>query len=390
MSATPPPPRPRGPCRRRKPARLWYDAAKDRWLILDGTRRINTGCRRGEGDAAQQALIRHIEAVAAETTGEPAKKRPPARVSVAEVISHYLDLKSGSVARPRELGQRATRLLEFWGDSDLEDIDGATCREFWEEVGSPSYARRMLADLQAAINLYVEDGYLTVTVKVKLPGAPEARQDFLTYEEAMVLLRMMRSEKLDGRYPWRHLIPYFAVSLVTCSRASRVFRASFVAEKGRPLIDPKTGLYTRMHSGEKKTKKRAPAIQIEGRLLAAVRSWARPRTVDGVEVLGLRYVCQYEGRAVDPKRSFATILRHAAKRRPDLFRRPDGEPKELVRHSLRHTGITWMALAGVDPYAIIRYAGITMKVFEDVYSHSFPGGLKAVHDWQRKAARALE
>lgn len=381
---------PNAPRRHRRPPRLWYDKAKDRWLILDGLKRVNTGCRHGESPAAQQQLIKYIEGLATQETGKPGKRRPADRVTVAEVIAYYLDKRAASVARPRELGQRAKRLLEFWDGMHLSDVDADTCDEFAEEVDSPSYARRMLADLQAAINLYRLAGFLREPVQVSLPAAPDAREDFFTVEEAMVLARMMRTERLDGRYVWRHLIPYLAVSIVTCSRASRVYRASFVPEKGRPFIDPVTGRYTRMHSGEKKSKKRAPDIVISGRLLAAVRRWTRTRTVDGVEVPGLRYVCQYEGRAVDPKRSFATILRHAAKRRPDLFRRPDGEPKHLVRHSLRHTGITWMAMAGVDPYAIIRHAGITMAVFERVYAHSFPGGLAAVHEWQKKAAKALE
>ena len=175
-----------------------------------------------------------------------------------------------------------------------------------------------------------------------------------------------------------------------------MFRASFKSETGRPHIDVRTGRYTRKHSGEKDTKKKAGAIDIEGRLLVFLRMMARDRVgLDGQVIPGLRYVCQYpdaDGRpkAVDPKRSFRTILRHAAERHPDLFRRPDGLPKHLMRHSLRHTGITWMAMAGVDPYQIIRYAGITMKVFEDVYAHAFPGGLDAVKAWQRRVAKSLE
>ena len=383
------------PRRHRRPARLWYDAAKDRWLILDGPRRINTGCRHGESDAAQQALIRYIETQAAQETGKPGKRRPADRVTVAEVIAYYLDKRSGTVARPRELGQRAKRLLEFWDGMHLSDVDADTCGEFADEVDSPSYARRMLADLQAAINLYRLSGFLREPVQVSLPAAPEAREDFFTVEEAMVLLKMMRSERMDGRHIWRHLIPYLGVSIVSCSRASRVYRASFVPEKGRPHIDVRTGVYTRMHSGEKRTKKRAPDIVLTGRLLASMRRWTRSRMVDDVEVPGLRYVCQYpdaEGNptAVNPKRSFATLLRHARKRHPDLFVRPDGEPKNLVRHSLRHTGITWMAMAGVDPYQIIRFAGISMAVFERVYAHSFPGGLAAVMEWQRKIKRDTE
>jgi integrase len=382
--------------RHRKPPRLWFDAAKGRWLILDGTARENTGCSHGEGGAAQQKLIRYIEAQAEKVTNKPGKKRPADRVSCAEVIGYYLDKKGASVARPKELGQRCKKLLEFWGDKNLDEVDGDNCDLFEDYVESASYARRMLGDFQAAINMYKLAGFLRDVVQVSLPDAPEARQDYLSHEEALLMFRMMRTEKLDGRFIWRHLIPYFGVSIVTCSRASRVYRCSFVPEKGRPHIDVRTGRYTRRFSGERVTKKKAPAIDIQGRLLVFLRMMARDRqALDGATIPGLRYVCQYpdekgEPKAADPKRAFATVLRHAARRRPDLFRREDGEPKELVRHSLRHTGITWMAMAGVDPYQILRYAGISMKVFEDVYAHAFPGGLDAVKAWQSRVNKLTE
>ena len=184
----------RRPCRHRKPPRIWYDKAKDRWLILDGTSRVNTGFRQSEGKEAHDELMKYSDKKVAEETGKPGKKRPASRVYVAEVISHYVEQRKDKVARPRELGQRADVSLEYWKESTLDDIDGETCREFWEELGSESYGRRILADLQAAINLYVEDGYLTTAVKVKLPSAPPAREDYLSHREALVLFGMMRTE----------------------------------------------------------------------------------------------------------------------------------------------------------------------------------------------------
>jgi hypothetical protein len=44
-----------------------------------------------------------------------------------------------------------------------------------------------------------------------------------------------------------------------------------------------------------------------------------------------------------------------------------------------HTGITWLAIEGVDPYEICRYAGITMEMFEEVYAHHHPDFMSGVH-----------
>ena len=52
---------------------------------------------------------------------------------------------------------------------------------------------------------------------------------------------------------------------------------------------------------------------------------------------------------------------------------------DVVPHTIRHTGITWLAIEGVDPYEICRYAGITMEVFENVYAHHHPDFMRGVH-----------
>ena len=58
----------------------------------------------------------------------------------------------------------------------------------------------------------------------------------------------------------------------------------------------------------------------------------------------------------------------------------------VVPHTTRHTGITWLAIEGVDPYEICRYAGITMEMFEEVYAHHHPNFMTGVHrgfSWHR-------
>ncbi len=51
---------------------------------------------------------------------------------------------------------------------------------------------------------------------------------------------------------------------------------------------------------------------------------------------------------------------------------------DVVPHTTRHSGITWLALEGVDPWEICRFAGITMEVFEEVYAHHHPDYMDGV------------
>lgn len=67
-----------------------------------------------------------------------------------------------------------------------------------------------------------------------------------------------------------------------------------------------------------------------------------------------------------------------------------GLDADVVPHTTRHSGITWLAIEGVDPYEICRYAGITMEVFEQVYAHHHPDFMSGVHrgfNRHRKGAR---
>jgi hypothetical protein len=52
---------------------------------------------------------------------------------------------------------------------------------------------------------------------------------------------------------------------------------------------------------------------------------------------------------------------------------------DVTPHTTRHTGITWLAIEGVDPYEICRFAGITMEIFEAVYAHHHPAFMTGVH-----------
>jgi integrase len=51
---------------------------------------------------------------------------------------------------------------------------------------------------------------------------------------------------------------------------------------------------------------------------------------------------------------------------------------DVVIHTLRHTAITWLAIEGIDVYEILRFGGITMEVFENVYAHHHPDHMKGV------------
>ena len=291
-------------------------------------------------------------------------------------------------------------LLDYAQEDRLDAIDNKWCRGFVAHAGTDSYGRRCLEDLRAAGNALVDDEKLTHMPLIKLPDKGESRPDYLTEEEVRALLFTARNER-DGqnkkhgpktgeqwyedvvstRYRWRHLVPYIVVSVLTCTRASRVYEASYTREPGRPWIDLRNRTYHRLAAGEVEQKnKRAPEVPLPDQLVRWLTWRTRDRTRRGVVIPGDAYLVQYAGRPVDCRKAFEACVEKARVRFPDLFLRTDGTPKEIVRHTLRHTGVTLLSQWGVPADDICDYAGMSPEVYDRVYKKRDPNRMHRVMD----------
>ena len=297
------------------------------------------------------------------------------------------------VKRPKELGQRIAKLAAFFGNMPVGALNETTCEQFAAFVGKPIYARRCLGDFQAALNEYRRASLIRSPVQLTLPPAPKPREDWITGEEAVAIAKVCWRRrnlvplKVNGIWiqvqgqqrPWRHIVKFMAVALATCSRSARVFEASYVPEVGRPFVDLDAGILHRSAVGEDVTNKRAGPVAINERLLRAMRRWSSDRVVAGKLIKGDRYVVEWLGEAADPKGAFFEAVAEARKQYPDLFLRRDGSPKRILRHTLRHSGITWLAM---DPSLtvdqIVTYADITLAMFKRVYAHHHEAAHAAV------------
>jgi hypothetical protein len=295
--------------RQSKPARLWLrPASQDReniWVVLHGGKQTSTGCSNDDREGAEKFLQKYL---ATQFSQAPkTKQRAAEEIYVAEVIATYLKEKGKSVARPRALAQRMESVLLWWGERTLADISRTTCKEYCDQRGSNSAARRELEDLRSAVNMAIADGVCRHTIIVTVPDAPPKRTSFLEPSEVAKLLWEAYSQrktfkgKPTKHHPTRHVARFIICALYTGSRSARIWRASFEKEEGRPYVDVENGLFYRTWQGENVPQnKRAPVQRIPSRLLVHLRRWRR---------LGARYVCEYQGRAADPKKAFAKLVR---------------------------------------------------------------------------------
>ncbi|TXM91063.1 hypothetical protein [Methylobacterium sp. WL116] len=403
----------------------------------------STDCGLGEGperealrrlaDYKDSLAIQAVEAV------PMTKGRPAHEVTLAEVLSRYLDAKKGipdpvtgelkgGVSRHNELAQRIYALLEWWGERTLADIDTVSCAAYVaSRVGTPwkthgrlgtgkdgkpartgyskptkarvvtaGGARRELEDLRAAVNVSIADNLTRDAVRVTLPPKGEERDRWLTRNEAArLLLRAWRKREVQTirsgprkgetylmpRRPARHLARFILVALRTGTRSGPVCGASFVREIGKPWMELKTettteertesvtvdgqvyerkvavpvikrvAIFHRNAVGTKEAEnKKAPTVRMPDSLVAHLWRWHH--------VLGHRYVVEFEKRPVgSTKKSFANLVHE------------EGLGDDVVRHSLRHTAVTWGMQAGVDIWELAGYVGMTVEMIERRYGH---------------------
>lgn len=395
--------------RQAKGPRLWlrkerFDKAGRRisaaaWIIIDGTSQIATGCAPDEADEAERQLAEYNV-----TRYRPTRKeRDIESISIADVLMIYEADKGPSQANQRTFTERMLRLNDWWGEKMLDEVNGATCREYtaWREAeffkektrkGGAGGARRDLEDLRAAINHHAKEGLHRGVVRVSLPEKGETRDRWLTRAEAAQLLwalwrfrEMQRRHRGPDkglvlptkRYPLRHIARFVLIGLYTGSRAATIATASPHKAEGRGWVDLERGIYYRKPIGKKATNKRQPPVRLPPRLLTHMRRWARPGEDGNVP----EHFVMWNGKPVSSvTKGFAHGVELAG-------------IDHATPHTLRHTAATWQMQAGTEPWEAAGFLGMGLEMLVRVYGHHHPDHLKgaaAAYDSPRLRVVKLE
>ena len=371
--------------RNAKGARLWLrPARRDKsgkitetahWIIIDGGRQTSTGCGAIEREAAEKRLAEHI----ASKYQPERRERPLSETRTADVIAIYLDDVAPKQAQPAAAGERAERLLRFFGTMTLDEITPATCRAYTaaragqgrSNKGVGGGARRDLQDLTAAINHHRKQGLHREFVFVEKPERGNSRQRWLTRNEVARLFwvcwraREVQEGKETGKRPLRHLCRFLLLGIYTGSRPGAVFNACWDRGPGRSWVDVERGVFHRHAEGARETNKRQPTVRLAPRLLAHLRRWRRLDEAWG-------YVVTHEGQPI--RTSVKTALGRACG--------IAGIEGAVTAYTLRHSCASWLVAKGLPTRMIADFLGTGEQMILDHYGHLAP-------DYQQEAARAI-
>jgi len=345
------------PARRDASGRITH---RRRWVIKDGSREIGTGFGLGDREQAERALRDYIEK---KYQPERSRRCDTAQIPVADVINIWLRDKVPDQARPKEAAQRATMLLAGFDGKMLKEITEDECKRYARSRSTMAAARRELEDLRAAIIYHHDKGYSAERVKVWLPEPSPRRERWLDRSEAAAMLRALWRAKdpLTGRPIRRHAARFFLVALYTGSRAGAVCGAAIRKSPGCGYVDLEAGLFYRKPPNARETNKRQPPVTLPDRLLAHLRRWERLGTARN-------FVVEWNGK---PVKSVRKAWKSACEEA--------GLGEDVVRHTLRHTAATWLALNGTDTGKAADFLGMSVETFNKHYRHHHP-------DYQREAA----
>ena len=323
--------------------RLCRVAGRDAWHIYDARRRLSTGTPdRAEAEIILADYVKQAQ-------------KPALRVlSVATILEAYLaDRRERAIPGLARLEWAHKPLARVMGQKPPQVIDDAECGRYAKARRKDGVAdatiRTELQALRAALKWAADPQrkLLAEAPRIVMPPKPEARQRWLTREEAARLIEGCKAH---------HVRLFVVIGLNTGARSASILDLTW------DRVDLVNRFIDFRPPGRVRTRKRRVPVRINDTLFEALTEAKALSTTE--------YVIEWAGDKIARiKHAF-----HDAAERAGL--------KGVTPHVLRHTACSWMMQGGVDPYDVANFVGMDLKTLTDTYGHHHP-------EHGNRAARAL-
>lgn len=364
------------------------------YYIRDGKRFFSTGFGPDRLVEAEQALAVYIA-----SRPDPVQKGQrlsPFGLPIATVICAYAEGPALAAPEPASVKARLERLLEFFGDDTVGDIDLTRCdayvkwrirqpiRSFKNPAAArrvdPQTARRELEELQIAVSWYDREvKALTQLPRFRFPDKTHVARGALERGQAARFLQAARGRRYIGDGRWRplsksaranraHIRRQFILGLYTGSRPSVLTALRWTVSDQHPYLDLEGGmLHRRGRRAPEPRNKRRPPAPLPTRLLAHLKRWKRidDRANAVRRDRGLRpieTVIHHGGEALRGRirTSYENITRDA-----QLTISP-------TPYWLRHTCASWLIRSGMDIALVSEFLGVSIRILVKHYGHLRP------------------
>lgn len=327
-----------------------------------------------EGYSAQLAADIRSERIRSKRHGEELPHQKKRAVTFGELAAKYLKWSAANKTRKGIDDQsRYDCHLKRFADNRLDEISPFDLEKLKSDMGKAKMAPKTIAhclglirsmyNRAAAWNLYQGPNPVA---KVKMPVVQNARDRFLSFEEAEILLtELKRNPRYKNAYkpledPKLHDIAL--LSLHTGARASEIFNL-----KGQD-IDFQNGLITLRDT--KNTETRYAPMTAKAREVLKARRPDNPSAHVFTDGSGRRIK--------EVSNAFERVIERLK------FNEGVADPRQRVCfHTLRHSFASWLAIQGTPILTIARLMGHKSISMSERYSHLSP-------DHKRDAINGLE
>lgn len=265
--------------------------------------------------------------------------------TISEILNAY-EKQKDKEGKIESVRHQLKPLHKFFGHLVAESISDNVVDAYFpfRENIKTGTIRRELSILAAALNYAKQKNIIQNSPKIHLPQQSPAREYWITKEEYQALLAEAKKSF--------HLFVFISLAIGTLARKGAILGLTW------DRVNFETGLIDLIDPEIRITNKRRATVPMNDTLRAVLLQAKQAAQTD--------HVVEYHGKPVnDIKKAFQRCAKRA------------GLPR-VTPHILRHSGATWLAMAGIPMYEIARYLGHTdIKTTYRIYAKYSPDYLRS-------------